>query len=332
MGSKFRLQPKHGILAEDSESLVFETYVECSFDRISECGNIYGITILNLTKSKAPYLKLVTYKDAEHFLSRCEKWLLERSDIHNLMYSAAILISRESPVFDGPYWFGAIENDKGDIVACGNYNSPDGLYISEIPECMLGAVHRSLVETVGVPHRIMAPRVTAKRLADQCSDTNGVCGRLQARWHTYRCDKLIWPVSDVAGELRNGRDDDEDLIARWGHWFGEEQPAPVDASEYMLRKLSEGDLYVWDDVGAKTVLSLSGRAGKGIRISGVYTPPEFRGSGYAAAAVAALSQAQLSNGRDFIVLSVTDGSSAELLYQRLGFRLVGSRDCILINN
>ena len=110
------------------------------------------------------------------------------------------------------------------------------------------------------------------------------------------------------------------------------QPAPVDVSDYMLRKLSEGDLYVWDDIGTKAILSLAGRAGKGIRISGVYTPPEFRGSGYASAAVAALSHAKLSNGRDFVVLNVTDGNPAEDLYRRLGYRLIGSSDCFLLHN
>ena len=277
-------------------------------------------------------MKLVTFRDAEHFLSRCESWLLDRSDIHNVMYSSAALISCDSPVFSGPYWFGAIEDDNGNIVACGNHNLPDGLHISETPAGMLDAVHRSVVDAVGVPHRIMAPQITAEYLAERCSDTNEVGNRFQARWHTYRLDNVIWPVKDVPGQLRKGRNEEADLIAEWGRAFGEEQPAPVDVSEFMLRKLSEGDLYVWDNSGAKTILSLSGRAGKGVRISGVYTPPEFRGSGYASAAVAALSHAKLSNGRDFVVLNVTDGNPAEELYQRLGYRLIGSSDCFLLQD
>lgn len=276
-------------------------------------------------------MKLLTFEDAEHFLARCESWLLERSDIHNSMYSSATLIARECPVFTGPFWFAAIEDDAGNIVACGNYNFPDGLCLSEAPDSMLDAVHRSLVDAIGVPHRIMAPQVTARSLAERFSGTSKVSGRFQARWHTYRLDNLIWPIKDVAGHLRKGRNEESDLIASWGRAFGEEQPAPVDVSEFMLRKLSEGDLYVWDDSGAKTILSLSGRAGKGIRISGVYTPPEFRGYGYASTAVAALSHAKLSNGRDFVVLNVTDANPAQALYQRLGYRLIGSSDCFLMD-
>ena len=79
------------------------------------------------------------------------------------------------------------------------------------------------------------------------------------------------------------------------------------------------------------MLSLSGPAGNGIRITGVFTPREFRGNGYASAAVAALSHAQLSNGMDFVVLAVTADNPAEELYQQLGFRLVGSSDCFLMD-
>lgn len=247
------------------------------------------------------------------------------------MYSSVTLIARESPVFTGPYWFGAIEDENGDIVACGNHNLPDGLCISETPESMLDAVYRSFVDAVGVPHRVMAPQITAKWLAERCSDTSNICRRFQARWHTYRLDNLIWPVKDVPGQLRKGRIEEEDLIARWGREFGEEQPAPVDVSDFMLRKLADGDLFVWDNIGAKAILTLSGCVGKGIRISGVYAPPEFRCRGYASAAVAALSHAKLSNGREFVVLNVTDGNPAERLYQRLGYRLIGSRDCFLMD-
>jgi len=270
----------------------------------------------------------VTYKDAEHFLSRCKGWLLERSDIHNIMYSSAILIARESPVFTGPYWFAAIEDDDGNIVACGNHNLPNGLCLSETPENMLEAVCRSFVDAVGVPHRITAPQITANWLAERFSDTSKVGRPFQVRWHTYRLDNVVWPVKDVPGQLRKGRMDEVDLVAEWGRAFGEEDPAPVDVSDFMRQKLSDGDLFVWDNIGAKTLLTLSGRTGKGIRISGVYTPPEFRGRGYASAAVAALSHAELSNGREFVVLNVADGNPAARLYQRLGFRLIGSSDCL----
>ena len=283
-----------------------------------------------LFRPKALLLKLVTYEDAKSFLGRCENWLLERSDIHNTMYSAAVLVARESPLFTGPYWFGSIEGNNGDIVACGTHNLPNGLTLSETPANMLEKVHRSCVDAVGVPHLIRAPQVTANWLAERICNGSDVGNRLQARWLTYRLDHVVWPEKKAPGRLRKGTTKEESLIAEWGRAFGEEEPAPVDVSEFMRQKLYAGELFIWDDDGAKTLLTLSGRVGRGIRISGVYTSPEFRCRGYASAGVAALSDAELSNGRRFVVLNVTEGNPAARLYQRLGFRLIGSSDCFQI--
>lgn len=305
--------------------------VDSSFDTASMCGdNAVRTRTSILVGSKALPLNLRTYEDAEHFLGRCESWLLERSDILNTMYSAAVLIADGSRLFKGPYWFGSVEADNGDIVACGTHNLPNGLTFSEIPPDMLEEVYRSCVEAVGVPHLVRAPQSTANWVAEKICSAGNINTRFKARWLTYRVDDIIWPERNAPGRLRKGQPKEEDLIAEWGRAFGEEEPAPVDVSEFMRQKLDAGELYIWDDNGARTLLTLSGRVGEGIRISGVYTPPEFRRRGYASTAVAALSDAELRNGRSFVVLNVTDGNPAARLYQRLGYRLIGSSDCFQI--
>lgn len=277
-------------------------------------------------------MNLVTYGDAGRFLDRCKHWLLARSDLHHTLYSSLLLIDSKSPVYTGPYWFGVVEDDHGDIIACGSHSLPDGLCISEIPEDMVDPVYQSIVDSVGVPHRIMAPQLTAASLAERCSEINDVSMRFDNRWLTYRLDEATGPIAEVPGRLRKGRKDEEGLIANWGRAFEEEDPTPFDVSDFMLRKRSDGDLYVWDDEGPRTIVTLSGPAGKGIRISGVFTPREFRCRGYASAAVAQVSHAELANGRDFVVLNVVDGRPAVRIYQRLGYRLIGSRDCYLADN
>ena len=167
----------------------------------------------------------MTCKDAEEFLNRCNGWLRERSDIHGAMYFSATLIARRSPVFTGPYWYGVVEDDSGDIVACGCHNRPNGLFISETPESMLDEVHRSVADAVGVPHRIMAPQFTAKSLAERSSDTSDASVRFQARWHTYRLDDIDSPCDDIRGRLRKGRKEEADLIAQWGLCYGSSLPA-----------------------------------------------------------------------------------------------------------
>ena len=248
------------------------------------------------------------------------------------MYSPLLLICRESPVYKGPYWFGAIQDSCKNIVACGIHNLPDGLCISEMPRSMIAAVHDSIADSVGIPHRIVAPQRTAVLLAEQFSAKDSAPIRFDSRWLTYRLDKANVRVRGVEGQLRSGRREEEDLIAEWGRAFAYEDGTPFDVAEFMLRKRSDGDLYIWDHDGPKSIVTLSGPAGEGIRISGVYTPPQFRCRGYASAAVAQVGQTALTNGRKFVVLNVIEGRPAVRIYQQLGYRLIGSKDCYLIDN
>ncbi len=67
----------------------------------------------------------------------------------------------------------------------------------------------------------------------------------------------------------------------------------------------------------------TGRTPHGIRISGVYTPPEWRGHGYASACVAHLSQRMLDDGRSFCFLFADlDNPTSNDIYQQIGYRPV----------
>jgi len=88
-------------------------------------------------------------------------------------------------------------------------------------------------------------------------------------------------------------------------------------------------IYLWeapDEQGQPRPVSLTGVSGAtphGIRIGPVYTPPAFRGRGYASVLVAQVSQAQLHAGRRFCFL-YTDlaNPTSNKIYQEIGYRPV----------
>jgi predicted GNAT family acetyltransferase len=59
------------------------------------------------------------------------------------------------------------------------------------------------------------------------------------------------------------------------------------------------------------------------RVQLVYTPPERRGHGYAAALVAALTAEQLSAGRRCMLYTDLANPTSNGLYRRIGYRWVG---------
>jgi uncharacterized protein len=89
------------------------------------------------------------------------------------------------------------------------------------------------------------------------------------------------------------------------------------------RLIRDGRLYFWQDGAPRSMLASTRETPNGASINAVYTPPEFRGCGYATIAVAALSRRLLDDGHTFCSL-YTDlaNPTSNALYQRIGYRPV----------
>jgi predicted GNAT family acetyltransferase len=72
-----------------------------------------------------------------------------------------------------------------------------------------------------------------------------------------------------------------------------------------------------------SLAAFCGPTPNGMRIGPVYTPPQYRGKGYASANVAALSQRLLDSGRKFCYL-FTDlaNPTSNKIYQKIGYEQV----------
>jgi uncharacterized protein len=92
------------------------------------------------------------------------------------------------------------------------------------------------------------------------------------------------------------------------------------AEDAVANSISQQRLYVWRTDKPVSMAQTAGPTPNGIRISLVYTPPEYRGRGYASANVAALSQRMLDQGRKFCFL-FTDlaNPTSNKIYQHIGY-------------
>lgn len=98
------------------------------------------------------------------------------------------------------------------------------------------------------------------------------------------------------GHLRQASGEDGPMVTRWVTDFlavMSEQRGPVEAAPERLRS---GSLFVWDNDGPVSMAGWTGKTLNGVRVTFVYTPPEFRRHGYASACVAALTQRLLDEG------------------------------------
>ena len=143
----------------------------------------------------------------------------------------------------------------------------------------------------------------------------------------YVLTDLVAP-SDVPGEARRYGPEDADLYVSWLEAFVAEtgvthSPDPLDALDRRLR--SGGAMWIWERDGER--VALAGRSGLvcGVpRIGPVWTPPEHRARGYAAALSAHTCAEAFAIGAEACTLFADAANpTSNGVYLRLGFRPSG---------
>jgi GNAT superfamily N-acetyltransferase len=147
----------------------------------------------------------------------------------------------------------------------------------------------------------------------------------------HRLDALVPPDPPPPGRAVHPSADRTPLLVTWYQAFGREvgEPVPVEA-RHVEDRLAAGGLLLWEAGGEPVSLAGMTRPVAGaVRVAPVFTPPEHRGRGYAAAATAAVTRAALDAGAAEVLL-YTDlaNETTNRLYARLGFVPVEDRVAI----
>jgi predicted GNAT family acetyltransferase len=181
-----------------------------------------------------------------------------------------------------------------------------------------------LREGVRVPG-VIGPRDIADKFASTWSRRTKCALTVQMEQMIYRLDR----VSDIPlspGELICATAEHLDLAADWTAAFSEvthdrlDRPRALERAQAMI---DASRLYLWHH-GAPVSMAWRARPTQnGIVVSGVYTPPEWRGRGYATACVASLSQLLLDEGFKFCALYADfDDPVSNHIYCKMGYRPV----------
>jgi GNAT superfamily N-acetyltransferase len=127
-----------------------------------------------------------------------------------------------------------------------------------------------------------------------------------------------------SGSLKRVEIGDINLIRSWIQAFREDigEPASLEAAEQMGKKaIEEKSLYMWKD--GPHYVSMAGHVRptkNGTVIGYVYTPPMWRGKGYASSCVAALTQHLLDDGYAFCSLYTNLANpTSNHIYTRMGY-------------
>jgi predicted GNAT family acetyltransferase len=120
--------------------------------------------------------------------------------------------------------------------------------------------------------------------------------------------------------LRIATSADFDLILEWLEGFKRDTNAIVAPPEAMHRRVEAGLISIWNDGKPVSMASVTTLLSHTVRVGPVYTPPEYRGRGYAASCVAAVSQAAFDAGASQCILyTQLSNPQSNAIYRRLGY-------------
>ncbi|MFI6648934.1 GNAT family N-acetyltransferase [Streptomyces sp. NPDC050529] len=156
--------------------------------------------------------------------------------------------------------------------------------------------------------------------------------RVDEEERLYRLGELVPPSPAPGGRARAATPADRELLLRWFAAFAVDIGGPAAGrgerhGRAVDERTAEGRLTLWEHEGvpvsmAGISLQIAGTA----RVAPVYTPPEHRGRGYAAAVTAEVSAAAQEAGADEVLLFADLANpTSNGVYTRIGYRAVSDR-------
>ena len=200
------------------------------------------------------------------------------------------------------------------------------LVLTDLPEAAVSALVEYLHTNAITVSEFHAPVACAERLALALEQ------RFPAAYERRR-NLVIYAISTLAelseppnpGRAREAEASDEAVLASWVAAFGAETGFAIEAPEDFARsRIVARRASVYETSGELVSMACIGGHARGLcRVGPVYTPPERRGRGYAAALVAWVTRGILERGEQACLFAEADNPVSNRVYLRLGYREIG---------
>jgi uncharacterized protein len=139
----------------------------------------------------------------------------------------------------------------------------------------------------------------------------------------YEADCVTGPA-DVSGNLRRARESDLPQLVEWLKCFHADVGEPLfeDPATTLSHRIAAGQFWVWEDPQPVSMAALTAPVAGVTRVQAVYTPPQQRNHGYAAACVAPITAMTRGEGTRCILYTDLANPVSNSVYRRIGYRAV----------
>ena len=272
--------------------------------------------------SSSEFMRLTVHEEAAGFLAAAGSFL-RAAENSSITTQAARMI--EAPREDDSACYFATVTDGEPLVAAALYGSSGGVVLTAAPDAAVALFAADLAARGRRLRHIVGPLQACEAFARTWREHTGNAHRLRYHLRHFELTQAPSPPYPAAGSMRLPMSDEQTLILDWCMAFFEEvglSEEPVQLRPREQQRLDRGQFRVWDDGGAVSCAAY-GEAGDTGRIAPVYTPPAFRGCGYASAVVTDLSRELFERGKRAIFLTTDVANpTSNSIYRKIGYRPV----------
>jgi predicted GNAT family acetyltransferase len=264
-----------------------------------------------------------TTGDVGRFLEVAGAFLRARPVEHTALLTVSEMVSLRGPNVFGDeaprfgWW-----NADGAVAGAFVHTPPYGVLLGPAP----AEAAVALVDTLA--DRPLTGANGPTEVAQPFADAYPAPARERRRECLYRLGELIEPPA-IPGRAVVATAAHRPVLIEWYDAFAREVGETAhDWSALVDDRLGHQGLHVWEteEDGVVGLAGSSRRIAGMMRISPVYTPPEQRGRGIAAALTAAVARFARAEGADEIVLFADVANpTSNRVYQRIGFAPVDER-------
>ncbi len=264
--------------------------------------------------------------DPEAFVERVWPFVAERLG-RNII--GTLLLDVRARRYDD-YLLGVGLDEQDRVAWVGMRIAPWYLLTSDLEPALAGDLVEWWLSFDAELNGVDGPPETARAVADAWASLTGGSSRLRISEALHALDQVTDPPHGIApGAFRVATERDRELLIDWLIAFHEEAGMPNTARDQVAKgvdvQLAQGKAHLWDDGGPVSLVGVNLTVAGVTRIGPVYTPPQFRGRGYAGSAVAAASRRALAAGAERCML-FTDlaNPTSNKIYAEVGYRRVGA--------
>ncbi|GAB3058896.1 GNAT family N-acetyltransferase [Intrasporangium mesophilum] len=228
----------------------------------------------------------------------------------------------------GPRWWVA-RDAAGDVVAAFMHTPPHPLHIAvSTPDQARGLAELLAGEGESV-HGASGLREPVEAFASEWVRLTGTTATVEMEVGRFNLPERPSLPFEVAGRFRLATPHDATVVDAWSQDFVDTiEGTTVATGGRVVNSLDQhvaaGLVGIWEVDGTPASMAYASPTSGGVtRISGVWTPVELRGNGYASGVVHALSAARMDAGARCILYTDLANPTSNAIYQAMGYRRDG---------